>query len=122
MAGNIITTEMLEEEDEVEISPGVYMTDYRSSSSSSSTTTTTTSANNAANSNCGTQLNIAFELTEIENSIKHLIRSNVELARAMEDDPDPIYSESIQENLVLIEKRNKRKNELLKLQNQRLGR
>ena len=46
-----------------------------------------------------------LEIVEIENSIRHLIRSNIELTRALEQDNDEVYKESIEENKIVIAKK-----------------
>lgn len=120
----------MDDAEEVEVAPGVYITDFRTSNTNNTNTNNTntipaqsfaSSSPSSISQNCGTELNVAFEVTEIENAIKHLIRSNVELAKAMEEDNDPIYQESIQENLAIIAKKKKHRDELL-AQQQRLGR
>jgi hypothetical protein len=115
------TTEEIEI-DEVQVAPGVYLTDFRHTSvvSSSSPSSSSTPSSGISQS-CGTELNVAYEVTELENSIKHLVRSNVELARAMEEDPDPLYAESIRENLAVIAKRKQKRDELLEQQQKKTG-
>eukprot|EP01112_Ceratiomyxa_fruticulosa_P022135 TRINITY_DN8021_c0_g2_i1.p1 TRINITY_DN8021_c0_g2~~TRINITY_DN8021_c0_g2_i1.p1 ORF type:complete len:132 (-),score=29.91 TRINITY_DN8021_c0_g2_i1:79-474(-) len=58
---------------------------------------------------------IRERIMEIENSIRHLIRSNLEMQEAFQHDNDPVYTESIHENIQII---SKKKKELEKLKNQ----
>ena len=107
----------LDDTEEVQIMTGVYLTDYRTSSQPPQNPQFSQSSHptslNVPPRNCDTDPSVAMEITELENSIKHLIRSNVELAKAMAEDPDPVYAESIQENLNIIAKRKLKMNELL---------
>ena len=104
--------------EEVQVLPGVYITDYRTTGDSSSSHTPQHYPSTLPLS-CDSDPNVTLEVTELENSIKHLIRSNVELAKAMEDDPDPVYAESIQENMEVIAKRKLKIKELLSKQGRR---
>ena len=55
---------------------------------------------------------IASEILRLENSIEHLLRSNVEMVEEMKTDSDPIYPTSIAENEVLVQKQRRRIEEL----------
>ncbi|KAF2071486.1 hypothetical protein CYY_007202 [Polysphondylium violaceum] len=56
---------------------------------------------------------VKFKIEECKRFIEQLEKSNIELALAYQDDPDPIYYDSISENIAVIEKR---KYQLLKLE------
>lgn len=107
----------MDDTDEVQVAPGIYITDFRNNNINNNTPNISSASSDALSQSCTTELNATFEVTEIENAIKHLIRSNVELAKAMEEDNDPIYQESIQENLALIAKKKKQRDDLIAQQN-----
>jgi len=48
---------------------------------------------------------VRFKIEECRRFIEQLEKSNIELALAYQDDPDPIYFDSISENIAVIEKR-----------------
>ncbi|KYQ90501.1 hypothetical protein DLAC_09128 [Tieghemostelium lacteum] len=50
---------------------------------------------------------LLFEIKNTKNLIEKLESSNIELALAYQDDPDPEYESAITENLAIIDKRNK---------------
>lgn len=121
----------IDDAEEVEVMPGVYITDYRTGASTSQPTSQSlqparssnppTNSQNTSNPplHCDSDPHITHDINLLENSIKHLIRSNVELAKAMEEDPDPVFAEAIQENLNVIAKRKLQMNELLAKQGKR---
>eukprot|EP00455_Lapot_gusevi_P039204 TRINITY_DN4392_c0_g2_i1.p1 TRINITY_DN4392_c0_g2~~TRINITY_DN4392_c0_g2_i1.p1 ORF type:complete len:113 (+),score=41.59 TRINITY_DN4392_c0_g2_i1:33-341(+) len=57
---------------------------------------------------------IELDIQELENSVAHLIRSNHELKVAFEETQDPDFSEAIEENIIVIERRQKQIEELKK--------
>lgn len=90
----------MDEHQEKEILPGVYLTDYRKEKKSSII--------DIINSNENMMEDIIYTINELENSIKHLKRSNEELQNYYKDDPDPLYIEYIEDNKNLIIKQSKR--------------
>jgi len=104
---------------EVPLGHGIYVTDFRSKGqptvsipqNSSNGITTTISQNQ----NPELQLQ---QIKELENSIRHLIRSNIELTEVLNDDPDPLYYEALQENKLVIQKRQIQLKQLKELLNQ----
>eukprot|EP01132_Coremiostelium_polycephalum_P011103 gene11103-13584_t len=50
---------------------------------------------------------LKFQLEDLKNFIEKLEQSNEQLALAYQDDPDPIYYESIKENIATLEKKKK---------------
>jgi hypothetical protein len=48
---------------------------------------------------------IDIQIAEIENQIKHLVRSNVELQEALKEEPDPELRDAVGENIVAIARR-----------------
>ncbi|EFA82667.1 hypothetical protein PPL_04361 [Heterostelium album PN500] len=57
---------------------------------------------------------LQFNIEDVTKFIANLEKSNVELASAYIEDPDPVYYEAMTENVAIIEKK---KNQLIELQN-----
>lgn len=55
------------------------------------------------------------DIREAELQLKNLKRSNEELIEALREDPDPVYKEAIEENLIVMSKKKKLVEELRKL-------
>eukprot|EP01117_Protostelium_nocturnum_P020148 TRINITY_DN8942_c0_g1_i1.p2 TRINITY_DN8942_c0_g1~~TRINITY_DN8942_c0_g1_i1.p2 ORF type:complete len:126 (+),score=47.99 TRINITY_DN8942_c0_g1_i1:120-497(+) len=76
--------------EEVQVMEGVYLSDFRKPQG------------NNDNNFPKTSEEIYFEIQELENSIKHLIRSNIELSEANQIEEDIVYKEAIEENKLVI--------------------
>jgi len=83
---------------EKKVFDGVYITDFRQKPTSAAPPSAAV-LSQPDNVSAALQADIQ----EIQTSTSHLKRSIVELQKAFEQDPDPVYSEAIQENLVAIQ-------------------
>jgi hypothetical protein len=88
---------------EKEIMPGVYLSDYRKVFDEAPIGN---DSKPFAPQSSKKEL-LEADILELNNQIRHLIRSNNELLEAYRDDPDPVYRESIEENLFLVSKKKK---------------
>lgn len=100
------------DEQEKEILPGVYLTDFRKKEDKKNVIEIINSKENMVE-------DVIYTINELENSIKHLKRSNEELKIYYKEDPDPLYTDCIKDNESLIKKQSERidylKSVLLKL-------
>lgn len=89
---------------EKQLAPGVYMTDFRDTPGIGQQTRTTSFGAPAFPSLA--QFNhpelADARVQELMNSIRHLERSNAELEEMKQSDPDPVWQETIEENLDVI--------------------
>lgn len=100
---------------EKQIAPGVYMTDFRDRNPiGQQNRTTSYGATVYSDASQYEHPEIAeARVQELLNSITHLERSNKELAEFKETDPDPLWQETIDENIVVIAKQKAEINQIL---------
>jgi hypothetical protein len=106
----------LEEFKEKEIMPGVYLTDFRRKDAQPSSTTIQALADPRSVLDA-----IELDIQELENSIKHLKRSNIEMEEYLRTDPDEDIKNAIEENVIIMLKREKQILQLRELKEQQSG-
>ena len=96
-------THRLLEEEETKIADGIYLTDYRTQESiaRSAAANVIASRHHAETE----REDLLQRIRELENSINHLLRSNSELAAALQQQADPDFEEAIAENEDVIQRR-----------------
>lgn len=87
---------------ETEIMPGVFLTDFRQKKPEN--------FEGISNENLQYQYKkelLEADIKELNLQLHNLKRSNTELIEAYREDPDPLYREAIEENLILMGKKKK---------------
>jgi hypothetical protein len=96
---------------ETEIMPGVFLTDFRTKKSDSNLEAI---LDDHLQYQHKKEL-LEADIKELNLQVHNLKRSNTEMIEVYREDPDPLYKEAIEENLILMGKKKKLSEELMKL-------
>lgn len=102
---------------EQEILPGIFVTDFRQHNTSNTTINNNINNNDINDTNDDLSIHqLDYNIYELENSVKHLINSNNEMEKYIIDkselNNDNILSNSIDENIIIIQRK---QNDIIKL-------